>query len=87
MSFVFVRVSLAENEVFRQAEAPEGKVRALFTKAVFFYHIFVIEFNQINPSTEENAMLDCIINIFTDIADCFLDMGINRLVDRFSKKK
>lgn len=32
-------------------------------------------------------MLDCIINIFTDIADCFLDMGINRLVDRFSKKE
>ena len=32
-------------------------------------------------------MVDCIINVFIDIADCFLNMGLDRLIDRFAKKK
>ncbi len=32
-------------------------------------------------------MVDCIIGVFIDIADCFLNMGLDRLIDRFAKKK
>ncbi len=31
-------------------------------------------------------MLDCVINLFIDLADCFLDMGLNALFSRFVKK-
>ena len=32
-------------------------------------------------------MVDCIVGVFIDIADCFLNMGLDRLIDRFAKKK
>lgn len=47
----------------------------------------MINYKGMNLKSEGNAMLDCIIGLFVDIADCFLDMGLNKLIDKFTKKK
>ena len=32
-------------------------------------------------------MADCMIGVLIDVADCFLDMGLDRLIARLTKKK
>ncbi len=32
-------------------------------------------------------MVDCIIDVLTDIADWFLNLGLDKLMGRFTKKK
>ena len=36
---------------------------------------------------KENYMIDFIENMFSEIIDFFLSMGLDKIIDKFSKKK
>lgn len=43
--------------------------------------------NSTNLNLEETYMVDFILNVLAEIADFFINFGVDKIIDKFAKKK